>query len=178
MIGDEVQFTVRKYDGSLHWHFTMLRLGEDDHGVWLGAPVGTVFSKADQGPIRTSTSPLVTLVPRETWWTASFYGTPARLDAYCDVTTPSRWLHPGEVTMIDLDLDACRERDTGRVYLDDEDEFADHQVRYSYPPDMIARAGDTADWLTAALRDATEPFASRYRTWLDRITGPGPAPAD
>lgn len=26
-----------KYDGRLHWHQTMLYLGEDEHGVWLGA---------------------------------------------------------------------------------------------------------------------------------------------
>ncbi|MEV7401864.1 hypothetical protein AB0N93_15900 [Streptomyces sp. NPDC091267] len=47
----EVLFSARKYDGSLHWHCTMFRLGEDDHGVWLGMPAGTVHSKGDAGPV-------------------------------------------------------------------------------------------------------------------------------
>ena len=33
--------------------------------------------------------------------------------------------------MVDLDLDVIRMRDGG--ILDDEDEFAEHQVRYGYP---------------------------------------------
>ena len=36
--------------------------------------------------------------------------------------------------MVDLDLDVIRMRD-GRIILDDEDEFEEHQVRYAYPPD-------------------------------------------
>ena len=51
----EVLFSARKYDGSLHWHCTMCRLGEDDHGVWLGMPAGTVHSKGDEGPVYEST---------------------------------------------------------------------------------------------------------------------------
>jgi hypothetical protein len=33
----EVLVSVRKFDGRLHWHHPMVRLGEDEHGVWLGA---------------------------------------------------------------------------------------------------------------------------------------------
>jgi len=34
----------RKYDDSLHWHATLRRLGEDEHGIWLGAAAGTLGS--------------------------------------------------------------------------------------------------------------------------------------
>ncbi|WP_180935649.1 DUF402 domain-containing protein [Nocardioides ungokensis] len=33
---------------------------------------------------------------------------------------------------VDLDLDVVRGR-TGRVWIDDEDEFAEHRVRFGYP---------------------------------------------
>ncbi|WP_392749810.1 hypothetical protein [Streptomyces sp. LN590] len=46
-----VLVSVRKYDGSLHWHCSMVRLGDDEHGVWLGASVGTVYSKGAEGPV-------------------------------------------------------------------------------------------------------------------------------
>jgi hypothetical protein len=37
MIDADVRVVFRRYDGSLHWHNTMKRLGEDSHGIWLGA---------------------------------------------------------------------------------------------------------------------------------------------
>ena len=36
-MGDVCEMVVRKYDGSLHWHTTLLWLGEDDHGVVHGS---------------------------------------------------------------------------------------------------------------------------------------------
>ncbi|MGY0064955.1 DUF402 domain-containing protein [Streptomyces sp. LZ34] len=164
-----VQVSVRKYDGSLHWHYRMIRLGEDEHGVWLGAPVGTVYSKGAEGPVYASQEPRVMLFPREAWWTALFQADPARLDVYCDVTTPARWPHAGAVTMIDLDLDVCRVREGGSVFVDDEDEFAEHRIRYSYPSEVITRATGAAEWLRTALRGDTQPFAGRYRFWLAEI---------
>ncbi|HET6636952.1 MAG TPA: DUF402 domain-containing protein, partial [Streptomyces sp.] len=116
-----VRVTVRKFDGSLHWHHTMTLLGEDEHGVWLGAPIGTVYGK---GPV------------------TQVYATEERR--------------------------VMRIRADGSVFVDDEDEFALHKDRYGYPPDVIASAESAAASLTAALRDAREPFGDRYRDWLRR----------
>ncbi|MET9922762.1 DUF402 domain-containing protein [Streptomyces sp. NPDC006435] len=117
------------------------------------------------------------LFPRDAWWTALFQASPARLDACCDVTTPSEWPGPAEATTVDQDLDACRTRAAGAVLVDDEDEFALHRVRYGYPPDVVEQAAAAADWLTAALRDGAEPFRGRFLTWLDVVaqwhSGPG-----
>jgi len=165
----EVRVVVRKFDGSLHRHHSMVWLGEDEFGIWLGAPIGTVYSKGEEGEVYATRERRVMLFPRDAWWTALFQAAPARLDVYCDVTTPSDWAGTGEVTMIDLDLDVCRRRQDGSVFVDDEDEFAGHQKRYGYPPDTVTRARSAADRLSAALRDGVEPFGSRYRAWLDRV---------
>jgi len=172
MVDDEVRVVVRKYDGSLHWHYPMTLLGEDEFGVWLGAPAGTVYRRGDPGQetaVVAVEDDRVMLFPRGAWWTAEFQAAPAHLDAYCDVATPSTWRGPGEVTMVDLDLDVCRVRDDMSVFVDDEDEFAVHQVRYGYPADVVRRADTAAAWLTTALRDGVEPFGSRYRSWLDQV---------
>ena len=95
---------------------------------------------------------------------------PARPDVYCDVTTPPEWAHTGEVSTVDLDLDVCRTRGDGSVHVADEDGFAGHQGRHGYPPHVISRAERTAEWLSAALRDGTEPFGMRYRTWLAQVS--------
>ncbi|WP_445528168.1 DUF402 domain-containing protein [Streptomyces cyslabdanicus] len=166
----EVRVIVRKFDGSLHWHHTMLRLGEDEYGVWLGAPIGTIYGKGAETEVYVTEEPRVMLFPCGAWWTAMFQEAPARLDVYCDVTTPPEWANTGEVTTVDLDLDVCRTRGDGSVYVADEDEFADHQERYGYPPHVIGHAESAAEWLAGALRDGVEPFATRYRAWLAQVS--------
>lgn len=170
MTGDSVRVVYTKYDGSLHWHQTMHRLGEDRHGTWLGAPPGIIARKGADGPDVIVKQPHVMLFPQDAWWTAVFNGEPARLEIYCDITTPVRWPHPGEVTMVDMDLDVGRVREDGRVELYDEDEFAEHQVRYAYPEDAIRQASDAAAWLYTALGDGTQPFASSYQYWLSQVS--------
>lgn len=57
----------------------------------------------------------------------------------------------------------------------DEDEFAEHQVKYSYPADVIAASLDTTRQLKIALADSTEPFASVYLTYLAMVKNSEPA---
>jgi len=73
------------------------------------------------------------------------------------------------VTMADLDLDVLRVRETGQVMLVDEDEFAEHQVRYDYPAEVITGAQQAAAFLQQAIGSAAEPFGSRYLAWLDQV---------
>lgn len=168
MTGTPVRVVFTKYDGSLHWHQTMWRLGEDRHGIWLGAPRGTTARKGHDGPEVLIDHVITMLFPRESWWTAVFNGPPASLEIYCDITGPHRWIGDGEVTMVDLDLDVARVRADGRVALLDEDEFAEHQHRYAYPPDVVEAASAAARWLHQEISAGHEPFASEFRTWLAR----------
>jgi protein associated with RNAse G/E len=165
--GDPVRVVYRKYDGSLHWNQSAQLLGEDEFGVWCGAPAGTPVSRGDQ-LVNPAEHNHAMLFPRDGWWTASFNAAPHRTDVYCDITTVPTWPSPDVVTMVDLDLDVRRRR-TGLVEILDEDEFAVHQVRYGYPAEVIAQAWAAAEWLAAALTDRIEPFGSAYRHWLDMI---------
>jgi protein associated with RNAse G/E len=113
--------------------------------------------------------PQLMLFPVDAWWTAVFTAAPAPTEIYCDICTPPRWPQPGEVTMIDLDLDVIRRRADQRVVLLDEDEFAEHQRRYRYPAHVIARAQESAAWLQETIAAGAEPFGGDYLTWLDRI---------
>ncbi|MGW2850250.1 DUF402 domain-containing protein [Streptomyces sp. NPDC001108] len=169
MTGSEVLLDVRKFDGRPHKKQPFVRLGEDAYGVWLGAPAGTVIGTGNAEAAYATEEARVMLFPRDAWWTALFLAAPARLEFYCDVTTPSEWPSPAEVTMVDLDLDVCRLRETGAVFIDDEDEFASHRVLYGYPPEVVARATGAAEWLAGALREGAEPFGSRFHAWLELV---------
>jgi protein associated with RNAse G/E len=71
--------------------------------------------------------------------------------------------------MVDLGPDVVRIRSDQQAVLLDEDEFAEHQVRYGYSADVIRAAEQAAAWLQGAISDGVEPFAAEYRTWLDRV---------
>jgi len=165
--GRDVRLVFTKYDGSLHWHQIMRYLGEDVHGVWLGMPGGATAQRGSEPPVRFD-EPMVQLVPAGQWWTAVFNDAPAEVDVYCDISTPARWVHDGEVTMVDLDLDVIRRRG-GQILLDDQDEFAEHQVRYGYPAELIRQAEQAAAWLLAAVSAGAEPFGLAYQAWLDKV---------
>ncbi|GII55122.1 hypothetical protein Pth03_35110 [Planotetraspora thailandica] len=164
---EAVRVVYRKYGGALHWHHPGRLLGEDEHGVWVGAPPGTE-SRKGEGPAVPAEHGYVVLFPRDSWWTAVFYGDPHKMAVYCDVSTVPQW-SGGEVTMVDLDLDVILFRD-GRIHLDDEDEFAEHQVLYGYPADVIGQAERSAAWLMDAVGLRAGPFGGAHAAWLSQVT--------
>ncbi|RLV72848.1 hypothetical protein D3C57_150015 [Streptomyces rapamycinicus NRRL 5491] len=160
---------IRKYDGSVSARWTATRLGEDGHGVWLSTAQGVPVISAKGG--WTSRFAYVMLVPRGEWWTATFCADPGP-EMYCDVCTVPEWNADGTaLRMMDLDLGVVRPRG-GTAHIEDEDEFAEHRVRYGYPDGVVDKARKTCEWLTEAGRrdgDGVEPFASVYRHWLGLI---------
>jgi uncharacterized protein len=72
--------------------------------------------------------------------------------------------------MVDLDLDGVRRRADLSVNIVDQDEFAEHQVRYGYPGDVITEAERAADRLHAAIVDGAQPFADGYLRWLRLVS--------
>ncbi|MFE9921141.1 DUF402 domain-containing protein [Streptomyces sp. NPDC005774] len=167
--GASVSVDIRKYDGSLSAQWAAVRLGEDEHGVWLGTAQGVPVSSAEGG--WTSRFAYVMSVPRGEWWTATFCADPGP-EMYCDVCTVPEWSADGTVLrMVDLDLDVVRPRG-GEAHIEDEDEFAEHRVRYGYPDNIVGKAWQTCEWLMEAGRrggEGVEPFASVYRHWLGLI---------
>lgn len=172
MSHERVRVVFRKYDGALHWHFDAVRLGEDEAGVWLGCPPNTPATRGDEPP-RIWAAPGAVLFPRDGWWVATFNATPHKYEIYVDISTTPVWSSgdgADEVTMVDLDLDVVRMRD-GEVRVLDEDEFAEHRVKYGYPPEVVAGARAATEWLAGVVGDDTEPFASEYNHWLTKVPG-------
>jgi protein associated with RNAse G/E len=72
--------------------------------------------------------------------------------------------------MVDLDLDVVRRRADRSVSIVDQDEFAEHQIRYGYPAGVIAAAERAAERLHAAIIGGRQPFADGYRRWLRMVS--------
>ncbi|MFZ2502823.1 MAG: DUF402 domain-containing protein [Nocardioides sp.] len=164
--GTHTSLVTTKWRDRPHWTYPSIYLGADGYGDWFGHPVGTRYVRPGVEII--GRNAMVSLVPATTSpvfgtlgrsWLASFHALPSELEVYVDVTTEPSWVDtdPPTVQCVDLDLDVIRGR-AGRVWIDDEDEFAAHRIEWSYPADVVASAGATADALVVAIRARTAPF--------------------
>lgn len=166
MAGDPVHVRYTKWDGRLHWHFDMTRLGEDEYGIWLGAPSGTPVRRGDDV---TKISPAFALLAPPRPWTAVFNevtaDSPFGYNLYIDVCTPPVW-DGDTVTAVDLDLDIVRTFD-GVVSLEDEDEFEEHAVAMQYPPHLVDMARTAGAEMMLAVESDQEPFNEVGNAWLE-----------
>jgi protein associated with RNAse G/E len=155
----------RKYDGQPHRLVEAIRLGEDEHGLWVGSLPGTKGQRAD-GSWTTIDHHRVRLFPRGQWWSALFNDDPHQTAIYCDITMPAEF-GVDTVTTVDLDLDIRLMRD-GTIRVMDEDEFHTHQIKYNYPPQVVATAEAVCAHLAATIATA-EPFTTAYKPYLDQV---------
>lgn len=170
--GTRVHVAMSKWGGTPHWEFDTLALGEDDFGTWFGTPIGTSVTRP--GASFVTEHEHVVLVPRPQLlgahphadWVATFYAG-HRIHTYVDITTQS-WWDDDVVRAVDLDLDVIRTSDD-LVFVDDEDEFAEHQVQLGYPVELIAGAERACALVERAVADRSGPFAGVSESWLDAL---------
>ncbi len=163
-----------------HWTYTGRYLGSDEHGDWIGLPAGTVFDRP--GACFAAPNDSVTLVPAadlpERGWLAAFHapgtswtlpGIATPVEVYVDITTPPRW-DGSTLRSIDLDLDVIRAF-SGRVWIDDEDEFALHRRTLDYPDVVIAHATLNCEQVHHAVQHALPPYDGPTAAhWLAQLT--------
>jgi hypothetical protein len=163
-VGSEVQWDGRKWPNRLHWQFQMRWLGEDVHGTWLAVPSRAPARRGLEAP-RQIPAGFVSLVPKDAWWEAEFYRSDSRCEVYVNIGTPCERF-PRRIRQVDLDLDVVRRWD-GAVEVLDEDEFADHQVRFGYPPELIEGARRATAEAEQMLERRVEPFDRAAVPWLE-----------
>jgi hypothetical protein len=173
-LGDPVRIEMEKWGERPHWRFDAVWLGSDEHGDWVGFSAGTPMSRP--GYELVSLNDQVGLLPRtdlpaeERGWVATFHGEPhPRVLVYVDITTPPRWDGP-VVRTIDLDLDVIR-LVGGEVIVDDEDEFAQHQVELGYPAGVVAGATHSCEQVSAAVAAGHPPYDGSHEPWLAVLRG-------
>lgn len=178
--GTRVHCRMTKWGDRPHWRFEGTYLGEDVHGHWVGFPRGTHNSRP--GFSFESEVDAVTLVPYDDWCLATFHAPGIWCDMYVDIATPAVW-SDDRVTSTDLDLDVIRMSPApadaspppkpgsawGQVFVDDEDEFTEHQVAYGYPDDVVRAARESCDRVLAAVRQQRAPYDGTHLRWLQAL---------
>lgn len=168
-LGTPVHLNFRKFDDREHWQSDGFLLGEDQYGVWLGFRAGSTHYRP--GHVFEATRDHVIAVPRDAGWCAMLFGDAAsgQTRIYVDLSSTTTWTVSGDrliATLIDLDLDVVEEGG-GRVFIDDEDEFLEHQRLFDYPPQVIAQVRADADALLEEVRAHRPPFdGDTAQLWL------------
>jgi uncharacterized protein len=156
----------------------MRYLGSDEFGEWLGSPAGMPMRRP--GWTTRTDAECAFLVPRDADFVASFNGRGVPTAIYVDVTDQPRW-EGDTVRAVDLDLDVVKAWD-GTLLVDDEGEFAEHQVEYGYPAEVVDAAQRSCDALVAAIANGEEPWATVGHDWcaqaVDLPLAPLPAWAE
>lgn len=163
--GVAVHVEITKWGDRPHWTYDGVHLGEDEHGEWVGFPVGTHYRRPGMEFVADFAG--VMLVPAGRPWLAAFNDPPAKSATYVDIATPAAW-DGATLRAVDLDLDVVVRRD-GTTFLDDEDEFADHRVSLGYPPDIVALAESSAAAVLVAVRERRAPFDGTAARWLSLV---------
>ena len=157
---------MTKWGGRPHWEYDAVYLGSDQHGDWLGCPRGTHYRRPGLDFVAQFAG--VMLVPAGgAAYLAAFNDEHAQAAVYVDMTTPPAW-DGAVLRSVDLDLDVVRRQD-GTVYLDDEDEFAEHQVAYGYPAEVVAMAEQSAASVLAAVQQGAAPYDGTADAWMDAL---------
>jgi uncharacterized protein len=181
--GSAVRVEMSKWGDRPHWHFAGTYLGRDEHGEWLGFPAGTHYQRP--GLELHSAVDTVTLIPISDWCAPTFYAPGTWCELYVDIATPGAW--DGDVLRsVDLDLDVVRmsaeppqhstvalpdqKAPWGELFIDDEDEFAEHQVAYAYPDEVVRAARDAAGRVLADARARRAPYDGSHRRWLQELS--------
>ena len=160
---------MTKWPDRPHWVFGGHYLGSDEHGDWIAFPAGSRFTRP--GVDVTMPNDQVGLVPApdllERGWLATFHAPGSAFRLYVDIATPPAW--EGDVLRsVDLDLDVIQGL-AGRVWVDDEDEFADHRVRFGYPAEVVEQAVASCRRVEADVRASEAPFDGSHRAWLAQV---------
>jgi protein associated with RNAse G/E len=164
--GSSLRLVAQKWPDLPHWEHDAVLLGDDDHGRWVGAPAGTVMRRP--GVEFVTQCAQVSLLPAGAPFVATFYEPGGPVDVYVDISTAPVW-DGDRVSAVDLDLDVVRGW-TGRVWVDDEDEFAAHRVSLGYPADVVSLATRSCDVVLAAVRGRQAPYAGDTgRRWLREL---------
>jgi len=161
---------MTKWVDGPHWEFDASFLGGDHHGDWIGIASGTAMARP--GATYVAPTDQVGLVPppgpdADRGWLATFHAVGGPVRVYVDITTPPIW-DGAVVRAVDLDLDVVR-GNAGRVWVDDEDEFAEHRVSLGYPDDLSRAAMASCDRVHADVLARRAPYDGSAEAWLARM---------
>ncbi|MGE3960483.1 MAG: DUF402 domain-containing protein [Dehalococcoidia bacterium] len=134
--GTPIRILSTKYDGSPHYDYWGRLIDQHDGVIRVVTDAGTATrGYRGEGAMR---SGMTQLFFTDRWYNVFHnYQPVGRLGMhwYANIGTPAR-IEGDTLHWVDLDLDLMDTRDRG-LFVDDEDEFAEHRESMGYPPEVV-----------------------------------------
>ncbi len=165
---ESVTLQFYKYPRTLHWRHDMVLLGEDQHGIWLGAPAGTTIQRGTEPEVEWN-EPFVQLIQPGRPWIPIFNVKPRRTEIYVDITTVPERVGPKRIEAVDIDLDVVR-LVGGKIEILDEDEFEEHRSKLDYPRWLVDQARATTAEVAVAIENGRPPFDGAHLPWFRALS--------
>lgn len=161
--GQSIPVASTKFDGSLHYRYTMQVVSTDDGCLRAWAPFGTAMHSY-RGEL-TADRPFLMLYYGDRDWNLEIMWEPdwTPNKHYVNIALPATW-DDGTVRWVDLDLDVSWWAD-GTLRLLDEDEFAEHRDRFGYPEWLVERAWKAVDEVQGMIDRRRWPFDQSLYAW-------------
>lgn len=161
--GRRITVASTKFDGSLHYEYTMRVVSDDGASLRVWAPAGTAM-RTYRGDL-TADRPFLMLHYGDRDWNLEVMWEPdwTPNKHYVNIALPSSW-DDGTLRWVDLDLDVSWWAD-GTLRLLDEDEFAEHRERFSYPDWLVARSWAAVNDVQALIAAHRWPFDESLYDW-------------
>jgi protein associated with RNAse G/E len=161
--GTRVPVAATKYDGSMHYRYDCMVVADEGDQLLAFVPAGTLLHSY-RGRRRTARHFLRVHDTEHHWNLEVMWEPDWRPNKHSvNIARPSSW-DAGTLRFVDLDLDISWWAD-GRVLLLDEDEFAEHRVRFGYPPVVVQRAWEAVDEVRSLISTRTPPFDGALYAW-------------
>lgn len=161
----EVEVVTDERPGTPRSTWSVLHLGHDRHGIWLGARRGNPVLQPD-GRIERQDHDGVWLIPPRQFWIAAFWFS-ATTDLTIDICQPPT--HVGDTfSFVDLELDLYRNAQ-GQAGIVVQEDFAALAAAGLVPERELTTASTMADQLLPLIEQRAEPFGEASRSWFLRL---------
>ena len=153
-----------KYDGSLHYQFDAEIVESSENAIVIYRGTG-VKVRSYRGELLSETQLVVffygdryhnVVIVWNSDWTPKMH--------YVNIALPARW-NGERVSAVDMDLDIVRKASTGEMFVDDEDEFAQHIDKFGYSDDLIEKCRSEVTRIQGAMKGRQGIFSDEIFRW-------------
>jgi len=167
----ELYVQAMKYNGDKHFSYPSQMISQDPEVITVYGPPGRRLLHPGRGLDMSMENMTI-----DFFFPGRYYNVFAgfNLDGsfrhyYCNLCLPPE-LDAGQLTWVDMDLDLVVRPDLTYV-VDDEDEFAERTIAWSYPPELVQTLRSALEELIALVESRSFPFDGTAQRLLCEIRG-------